>query len=417
MNLIVFTSSYPYVQGGEANFLSSEMRYLSASFDRVIVIPEVLKAVAPIKQTGIEAETGYANLFAATSNYDLFFLAQKSQIFYEGMKEHTFPRLSIRSWRRLIAFSGKAELVRRWTLDWLERNNMDLSKCIFYTYWFDHAATGLAFIRKSYPDVRLVSRAHGYDTFENEYYSPAFFPCRLTTFPLVDKVFSASQAGVEYFKRRYPEYAIRMDKSLLGVTDPKFQNQPSQDGVFRLVSCSMIRPEKRVELILAAIKHTAELCPEQKFEWVHIGNGNLRAELQAQADREFPSNAIAFFEEYFDLASLMDFYKQHPVDVFVNLSETEGTPVSIMEAISCGIPVLATAVGGNKEIVTEKNGILVSKNFSLDEVSSAIFGLIESQDEIIKKRLGSRNVWKDTYNAEINFRSFANILKQIRLNL
>lgn len=42
-----------------------------------------------------------------------------------------------------------------------------------------------------------------------------------------------------------------------------------------------------------------------------------------------------------------DFYRNNDVDVFVNLSESEGIPVSIIETISFGVPVVATDVGGN----------------------------------------------------------------------
>jgi len=49
----------------------------------------------------------------------------------------------------------------------------------------------------------------------------------------------------------------------------------------------------------------------------------------------------------------------------MNLSETEGIPVSIMEAQSAGVPILATNLGGTSEIVNNENGFLVEKDFNL----------------------------------------------------
>ena len=46
-------------------------------------------------------------------------------------------------------------------------------------------------------------------------------------------------------------------------------------------------------------------------------------------------------------------------DLFVNMSLSEGIPVSIMEAISFGIPIIATNVGGNAEIVNDETGVLI----------------------------------------------------------
>lgn len=415
MNLILFTASYPYVQGGESNFLTIEAQYLSKAFDRVIVIPETIKDQTPVKHPGLDVDTSYAQTLASKGMADLFQIALSSQIFRRGFREPDFPRLSFPAWRRLIAFSGKAELTRRWVLEWMRKQSLDPHECLFYTYWFDHATAGIAFARKQSPDLRLVTRAHGYDVYVDEYYNPPFFPCRHTTLPLVDRIFPDSKAGADYLKNRHPDFSSRMDMSLLGVVDPGFLNQASTDGVFRIISCSMIRPEKRVAMIFDAVKYAATLRPNQRFEWTHIGNGASRDDFQERAEKEYPPNARTYFPGYSDHDALMRLYREQQFDVFINLSETEGTPVSIMEAISCGVPVLATAVGGNTEIVSGQNGILVNEDASLDEVASAIFYLIDYPSEVNNKRDGSRKVWETRYNAHLNFSVFANALKQIRL--
>ena len=48
---------------------------------------------------------------------------------------------------------------------------------------------------------------------------------------------------------------------------------------------------------------------------------------------------------------MLDYYKNNIIDIFINLSASEGIPVSIMDAISFGIPCIATNVGGTGEIV------------------------------------------------------------------
>jgi glycosyltransferase involved in cell wall biosynthesis len=57
-------------------------------------------------------------------------------------------------------------------------------------------------------------------------------------------------------------------------------------------------------------------------------------------------------------------YRKMSADIFVNLSSSEGIPVSIMEAISAGIPVLAPDVGAMKEIVCAETGVLLPAVFS-----------------------------------------------------
>jgi glycosyltransferase involved in cell wall biosynthesis len=110
----------------------------------------------------------------------------------------------------------------------------------------------------------------------------------------------------------------------------------------------------------------------------------------------------------------MQYYQDFPVDVFVNVSSTEGVPVSIQEAISCGIPVIATAVGGNPEIVSEQNGILLSPDPQPDEIAAALLKIWDDPALAGRLRRGSRQVWQTSYNAQVNFRVFAERLKSIR---
>ena len=65
-------------------------------------------------------------------------------------------------------------------------------------------------------------------------------------------------------------------------------------------------------------------------------------------------------------------YLAGSINLFVSVSETEGLPVSIMEAISFGIPVMATDVGGCREIANAHTGVLISKDFDVKSVAEEI---------------------------------------------
>jgi glycosyltransferase involved in cell wall biosynthesis len=112
--------------------------------------------------------------------------------------------------------------------------------------------------------------------------------------------------------------------------------------------------------------------------------------------------------------TLMSFYRDCPLDVFINASETEGTPVAVMEAVSCGIPVIATSVGGNREIVGERNGILLDENPSPQEIADSIINLLDDPKTAHAMREGSRKVWMERYNADANYEAFAGRLSSIR---
>ena len=83
---------------------------------------------------------------------------------------------------------------------------------------------------------------------------------------------------------------------------------------------------------------------------------NVEVDLKGQVTHE---NVLKWFEE-------------NPADVFVNVSSSEGLPVSIMEAFSYGIPAIATAVGGMPEIVTEDCGVLLNPDFEPEELGTVL---------------------------------------------
>lgn len=412
MILLLFTASYPFTSGAEQTFLEDEINYLNKVFDRVILVPRDCTGERLSLPDGVEVDESYSHflalnsiktpLFALFSKYFFADIFSRPSILFHGV-----------AIQRLVKFIGKAHITRQWVEHWFRNSDVHPRDCMFYTYWFDDSAMGIGLAKKKLTDIRVVTRAHGYDLYEERYDFP-YWPCRSTALSLMDRVFSASDAGLRYLQIRYPQFKERYQTALLGVMPSGFLSQPSQDGKLRIVSCSRLVPVKRVGLLLEAVSAAARIRPDFRFIWHHIGNGDTREALQEHANKTFPENASAIFSNYIDRQSLFEFYRQTPVDVFVNVSESEGTPVTAMEAISCGIPVLATSVGGNVEIATKQNGWLLSPNPTPEEIAAA---LIDIHDNVVgtqEKRKGSFEVWQEKYNAERNFQEFAVLLRQVR---
>jgi glycosyltransferase involved in cell wall biosynthesis len=104
---------------------------------------------------------------------------------------------------------------------------------------------------------------------------------------------------------------------------------------------------------------------------------------------------------------VVSYYKNNHVDLFINVSESEGIPVSIMEVISFGIPVVATDVGGTSEIVEDGyNGLLITKDFSEEELTEIFVDAITGKININSYREGARKVWIDKYSCEKNYNEF-----------
>jgi glycosyltransferase involved in cell wall biosynthesis len=108
-------------------------------------------------------------------------------------------------------------------------------------------------------------------------------------------------------------------------------------------------------------------------------------------------------------SEVLDDYARQPYDWFINVSASEGLPVSIMEVCSFGIPVIATDVGGTAEIVRDGcNGFLIDAEAGADVIAAAL-KRVALLDEPTRQqfRSAARQTWEAGFNADTNYRKFA----------
>ena len=130
------------------------------------------------------------------------------------------------------------------------------------------------------------------------------------------------------------EWAIPPDAPLIGI-------------VGRLV------PIKNHALFLEAARRVREQIPGAWF--AIIGDGELRTALQAQASMPDLAGAVTFTGFLRDLRPIYG-----DLDLLVISSDNEGTPVSIIEALAAGVPIVSTAVGGVPDLLEGgRYGVLV----------------------------------------------------------
>lgn len=114
-------------------------------------------------------------------------------------------------------------------------------------------------------------------------------------------------------------------------------------------------------------------------------------------------------------SDVMEYYKTHDVNVFINVCENEGIPVSIMEAMSFGKPVIAIAVGGTAEIIDDgKTGYLLGKGFDIQKIAALTDNIAKakSEDYIIMSET-VRKRWEKMCDASANYKEFYTELNRI----
>jgi glycosyltransferase involved in cell wall biosynthesis len=119
-----------------------------------------------------------------------------------------------------------------------------------------------------------------------------------------------------------------------------------------------IEPVKLLNLLLQAFADLHALRPETRL--MLVGEGSQRAELEQYAQQLGLANAVIWLGHRTDIPSLLA-----AMDVYVQSSHNEGMSLSILEAMAAGKPVIATDVGGAREVLRpHENGLLVRSHSS-----------------------------------------------------
>ncbi len=88
-------------------------------------------------------------------------------------------------------------------------------------------------------------------------------------------------------------------------------------------------------------------------------------------------------------------------DAFLMSSLNEGLPISALEALSVGLPVITTPAGGLKNLINESNGF-ITKNFTVEEFQKAIESFLDLNEESIHKmRINNINKFNAFYDIAI----------------
>ena len=146
------------------------------------------------------------------------------------------------------------------------------------------------------------------------------------------------------------------------------QSNNSNDRVVGIVA-NLNRPVKRVDLFIQAASIIHKDYPDVKFQV--IGDGPLRKELENLAAQLGVNASIYFLGRRNDAQSLLE-----GMTIGVLCSDSEGFSNAIMEYMAAGLPVVATHVGGNPELVQHgKTGLLVPAN-DVTALAQAIKGLL-----------------------------------------
>lgn len=161
---------------------------------------------------------------------------------------------------------------------------------------------------------------------------------------------SAADAGAQT--------AAGADGSTTTVAGVQAQNDTDARPVFSIGTVGRVQDIKNHKGLVETFLRLRELLPDQRgrMTLTIVGDGPLMQALQTQVAASGAADAIRLTGARSDVAELMRGFS-----VFTLPSFNEGTPITLLEAMSCGLPVVASRVGGIPEVVREQvSGMLLA---------------------------------------------------------
>ena len=217
------------------------------------------------------------------------------------------------------------------------------------------------------------------------------------------------------FLNKIDEYKIPYDKEKINIRYlGSFNHGKSvweDEDKITILTCSSVVPVKQMHFIPEILSKV-----KSKVKWIHIGDGPLFNEIVelTKAKLDGLENVEYEFKGKYANSDVISFYQNNKVDLFLNVSKSEGLPVSIMEATSFGVPVIATDVGGTHEIVDKGNGYLLNPTDFVDEAAKIIDDFAKlTKEEKIQMRTNSRNKWEKQFNIEEQSKQFYEKLEEL----
>lgn len=390
--LLLVTQGFPF-GNSERGFLDTEYKYLKKKFevytlaisDMEVLSDERAKVIHDYKVGGIE------------------FISQikRKEVLVDikmAVKDAGWGVI-LRRIKRIMSYSARAEHMQ----SVLERIIREKGIDVIYTYWCLPATVAACRLKDKY-NFSVVTRFHGFDLYKFRE-DCGWQPLRQYISNKANLLVFACETGKEYYNKEICNCLEKTYVSFLG-TKKYEQINSKKHGALRVVSCSNVIPLKRVDMIARVIHRVSKIF---NIEWYHIGGPEQTFSFLDMDGISYHMFGAVEHEK------IMELYKTIQPDIFITLSTSEGVPVSVQEAMSMGIPILATDVGGMREIVINNyNGILLPVNCTEEEVSKMLiwFNYLNCKERDILSK-NAIQVWSDKCDASKNAKKFTNKLVEL----
>lgn len=201
-----------------------------------------------------------------------------------------------------------------------------------------------------------VHAEHGRDARDPQGVNPKHNLLRRLVLPFIDRYVPVSHELRGWLERvvRIPSRKIQLidngvdtERFRPGVATPLESWQQDPD-TFVIGTVGRLQDVKDHATLVEAFALLRRQLPQAKLRLVLVGDGPLRGQLEALVAQRGLEDSVSFAGARSDVAPVMRSFS-----LFALSSIAEGTPVTLLEAMASGLPVVATAVGGIPDLVEQ----------------------------------------------------------------
>lgn len=407
--LYLITNDFPY-GNGEGSFILPELPYLKQKFDITIIsnslsMEQTENVDADIKVVHYTRKASIWRKLLDSVCY--FFEHDAYQELIEIVKSKT--HILGKTFESILFYEEARRFKRFLAKEHIIAENQT---GMIYCYWYTFYCYTVSKLFAENPNIKIVTRTHRYDLYdEGTRFGRQMFKKQMDK--CLDAIVFIAEHGRNYYLNKYHMGMEQQKKYVLyrlGVqsVQPPVISFSKNKREFLLVSCSGVIPRKRVQLIVDGLQEIENF----PIRWVHFGDGAEFKNIEKYAHEKLDhrDNVSYEFKGSCKTEEIMQFYRYSEADAFITTTQSEGCPVSIQEAMACGIPIIGTTVAEIPYMI-RGNGYLLSENPSGSEIAEVIKKMHElSDDEIIDMRKNSYDIWDKEFNTVHNASSFVEFL-------
>ncbi|EOU2000539.1 glycosyltransferase [Clostridium perfringens] len=189
-----------------------------------------------------------------------------------------------------------------------------------------------------------------------------------------------------------------------GIDTTVFSGEKAKiNNSINLISVGRFTEQKNHKMMIEAFSKA--LKKNNNLKLILVGDGILRREIENIVRKKGIYSKVEFRGVKSNICN--ELKRAH---IYISSSLWEGLPITILEAMSCGLPILCTDVGGNKDVVKE-NGILVENN-NCEQLTNAILMLADDLEKINNMGLLSTKLSK-AYDIRNTAKEYENLYNSL----